>query len=348
MPFLPRPTLGGVAVADGGAARPLPPGKVPAPLLRELLAPRGPLPPEIRVPPAIGEDACAIDVDAGALIVATDPITLTGSDVGAHAVVINANDVAVMGARPRWFLAVMLLAHGTLEDELRALFGGMRRALAGIGATLVGGHTEVTPVVSQPLVVGQMIGWCPRGSEVRTGGMGTGDAVFQIGPAPVEGAAVLAQALRARPPAGADAALLDAAARAVRDPGISVVAPALRAAELGATALHDPTEGGLSAGLHELAEASGQAIVLDGDPVLWFEPGRALAAAVGADPWGTLASGALLAAFPAVRATAARAALEAEGYAVAAIGRARAGSGVSHASGEPLPRYDRDELSRVL
>ena len=57
----------------------------------------------------VGEDASAIDIAAGALIVATDPITLTGKDVGAHAVVIFAYDVAVMGALPRWFLALVLL-----------------------------------------------------------------------------------------------------------------------------------------------------------------------------------------------------------------------------------------------
>jgi len=335
-------------VAGYRAPSPLPAGKLPAGVLRSLLTAGAPLPPEVRVPPAIGEDGCAIDVDAGTVIVATDPITLTGSDVGAHAVVINANDVAVMGARPRWFLAVILLAPGSSEDDVTALFAGIRAALARVGASLVGGHTEVSAVVNQSIVVGQMIGWCPRGAEVRTSGMQAGDSVLQIGRAPVEGAAVLAGAFRAEVHEPIDAELLRAAAAAVHDPGISVVAPALHAAELGANALHDPTEGGLSAGLHELAEASGLAIQLGGEAVLWFEPGRALAAAMGADPWGTLASGALLAAFAPARTGPARTALEAAGYPVAVIGHALPGSGVARANGSALPRYDRDELSRLL
>lgn len=47
-------------------------------------------------------------METGLLVVATDPVTLTGHDVGRHAVIVNANDFAVMGIRPRWFLATLL------------------------------------------------------------------------------------------------------------------------------------------------------------------------------------------------------------------------------------------------
>jgi hypothetical protein len=203
----------------------LPPGKLSAALLRELLADGPALPPEVRVPPAIGEDASAIDIERGTLIAATDPITLTGTGVGGHAVIVNANDVAVMGARPRWFLAAMLLPPATREEEVRALFGDTRAALARVGAALVGGHTEITEVVSQPVVVGQMLGWCERGSVISTGGMGLGDTILQVGPAPVEGAAVLARHLRNNPRAGIAPQLLARALTALDDPGISVVTP---------------------------------------------------------------------------------------------------------------------------
>ncbi len=327
-------------------AQRLPTGKLPAALLAELLAAGPPLPPEVRVPPAIGEDACAIDVSKGTLVVATDPVTLTGRGIGTLAVLVNANDVAVMGARPRWFLACALLPVGTTREEVTALFGELRRALARVGAALVGGHTEVTPVVSRPVIVGQMLGLRADGQVIRTGGMQAGDVVLQVGAAPIEGAAVLAQEGGARL-RNVEPGLLERARGAVEKPGVSVVEPALRAAELGASAMHDPTEGGLSAGLYELAWASGLSLRVDTGAVIWFEPGCACAAALGADPWGVLASGTLLAAFPPELAPAARRALEAEGYAVAAIARAAEGSGVA-GDGGPLPRYEQDELSRVL
>ena len=326
---------------------PIPPGKLPAPLLRSLLRSGPPLPCEVKLGPSIGEDACAIDVPAGTLVAATDPITLTDSRVGAHAVIVNANDVAVLGVRPRWFLATILLPVETREKEVCELFAAMHEALRAMDVALVGGHTELTPAVTRPVVVGQMLGLLEAGGEiVRTGGARPGDEIVQVGPAPVEGAAVLAHEARDRL-GSVPLATLARAVAAAEEPGISVVEPALRCAELGATALHDPTEGGLAAGLVELADASGVRIRLCGD-ALWFEPGRAVCAALGADPWGTLASGTLLAALPPERAREACRALENEGAAARVIGSAEEGSGVFHVDGSELRAPARDEVARVL
>jgi hydrogenase maturation factor len=262
-------------------------------------------------------------------------------------VVINANDLAVTGVRPRWFLLVVLLPRGTTVEEVRMLFRETQEALARIGASLVGGHTEVTDVVRQPVVVGQFLGLAEEGRFVRTAGVEPGDVVLQIGPAPVEGAAVLASEAGSRLEA-LPARLLRNAQDAIREPGISVVESALKAARLGAHALHDPTEGGLATGLHELAEASGVALIIDRASVVWFEPGLAVCEALGADPWGVLASGTLLAAFgPDAAETAARE-LAAGGFRVAPIARAEEGSGVRTRDGDPLPRFDSDEVARVL
>jgi len=324
----------------------LPPGKLPTALLTELL---GTIewPPEVRLGPAIGEDACALEVDRGVLVAATDPITFTGIDVGRLAVVVNANDVAVMGVRPRWFLAAVLLPRDTTADDVRALFAGMRAALDGLAVALVGGHTEVTPVVSQPLVVGQMLGLAENGRVVTTGGVRAGDIVVQVGPVPIEGAAVLAAEAADRL-SGLDPATLEAATAATRVPGISVVEAALVAADLGATALHDPTEGGLASGLHELAAAGGVGLRVDPTQVRWFEPGLAVCRELGADPWATLASGALLATFPPDQAREATAALSAGGHPVATLGAAEAGEGVRDTEGQPIPWPARDEVARVL
>ena len=165
--------------APGGLSVPLPPGKLAPDFLARLI--ESSLPAEVVLGPRIGEDACAIEIEAGTLVAATDPITLTGAGVGAHAVAVNANDVAVTGARPRWFLACVLLPEGSTRHDAEALFAEMRRALDEVGATLVGGHTEVTGAVRQPLVVGQMLGIAAE-RTVPTGGLRPGHAVLQIGP----------------------------------------------------------------------------------------------------------------------------------------------------------------------
>src|SRR3970282_1168513 len=105
------------------APRRLASGKIPVDLLADLLGTLAP-PPELRLGPSIGEDACAIDVPAGVLVVATDPIHFNTGEIGALSVIVNANDVAVTGARPSWFLAVILVPPQTTDAVVRDLFGG--------------------------------------------------------------------------------------------------------------------------------------------------------------------------------------------------------------------------------
>lgn len=329
------------------ATRRLEVGKIPVDLLDDLLAGLPPAPPELRLGPGIGEDACAVEIPAGILVASTDPITLTTEELGRLSVIVNANDLAVTGARPRWFLAVILVPPGTRESVVRDLFAGVRLALDRVGANLVGGHTEVTRAVNQPVVVGQMLGLAEADRVVRTGGAAPGEVVVQVGPAPIEGAAVLAHAAGDRL-RGMDPHVLEAARTALDRPGVSVVEPALLAARLGATALHDPTEGGLAAGLHELARASSVRVRVDRSAPLWFEPGLALCRALGADPWATLASGTLLAAFPPELTDEALAVLDADGHPTAVIGAAEPGTGLCDGDGRPIPWPERDEVARVL
>jgi hydrogenase maturation factor len=330
-----------------GPPPPLQAGKLPVALLGELLAQLPTPPPSVLLGPRIGEDACAIEVPGGVLVAATDPITLTTQEIGRFSVIANANDVAVMGVRPRWFLAVILLPLGTTEAGVREIFAGMQDCLSRVGAALVGGHTEVTQAVTQPVVVGQFLGLARDGRFVSTGGVRPGDVLLQVGPVPIEGAAVLAHEAADRL-TGLDPGVMMAARGALDDPGISIVEPALLAAELGATATHDPTEGGLVAGLHEMAAASDLRIRVDLGSVMWFEPGRAICTALMGDPLATLASGCLLAAFGADRAKAVLQSLARHGHLASQIGTAERGSGVCDAGGRPLEWPGRDEVARLL
>ena len=328
--------------ADGLAA-----GKIPPRLLEELLAALPPAPPEVLLGPQLGEDACAIELPRGVLVAATDPVTFTADQIGRWSVVVNANDVAVSGARPRWFLAVVLVPTGTAEAALRELFAEIRDALAALGAHLVGGHTEVTSAVTRPVVIGQMLGLVEDGAVMSSAGAVAGDVVVQVGPVPIEGAAVLAREA-ARELEGVAPAVIEAARVALERPGISVVEAALLAKRLGATVLHDPTEGGLAGGLHEIACAAGVRVRVDRDAILWFEPGIIICRALGADPWSTLASGSLLAVFPPTLVGAALAELAGHRHAAAAVGIVESGSAVHDLAGIAIPWPDRDEVARLL
>ncbi|MCP3913282.1 MAG: hypothetical protein GY745_16200 [Actinomycetia bacterium] len=311
-------------------------GKLPPALLVEMLAEASPLPDEVVLGPSVGEDAAVIAVEAGSLVVAADPITLTGEGVGRSAVLVNANDVAVMGVRPRWFLATVLLPVGTTDSAVRLLFAELHAAADEAGVALVGGHTEVTGGVGQTVVSGVMMGLGSPDQIVPSSGATPGDVVVQVGAAPIEGAAVLAPT-RGLPWPPTDEPL----------PSISVVEAALTAASLGATSMHDPTEGGLASGLHELAAASGVAITVNPNEVAWHPRAVAVVEAAGANPWATLASGTLLATFGPDAAPAAVGELRRLVPTAAVIGETHEGEGVVDLRGAPIGWPDRDEVARL-
>jgi hypothetical protein len=139
----------------------------------------------------------------------------------------------------------------------------------------------------------------------------------------------------------------------LREPGISVVREALIAADAGwATALHDPTEGGLATGLWELAYASRVGLEIDEDAIPFAEEGRALCAAYGLDPLGVIASGSLLLTTPADKADDLINLLASANIRCAAIGRVvPREDGVTSKRGNTrraLPRFDADEITRIL
>ncbi len=333
----------------------LPAGKLPLAELRAALQNAPQTDPAVVVGAAPGEDAAAIDVGAPELLVAaSDPITFATADVGAYLLAVNGNDLAVMGAEPRWLLATVLAPEGSTTGQVRALIADVAAACAQAGVALVGGHTEVTPSVRAPIVAGTLLGAAPRHALVRSSGAKPGDALILAGPLAVEGAVILARdhaaALLA---AGVSRRDVEAAAGWLASPGISVrpAAAALLGAG-GVHAMHDPTEGGLLAALHELAEASGVGLDVDRAAAPVLPACCRICRALGVDPYKLLASGALLASVSDARAAAAAAALGAAGIAGAVIGRVTpAGEGrrwTIDGSSAPLPPVDRDELARVL
>jgi hydrogenase maturation factor len=78
---------------------PLPPGKLPAALLAELLGHDAPLDPRVLIGPRVGEDAAVIAMGDRLLIAKADPITFATDAIGYYAVHVNANDIALRSNR---------------------------------------------------------------------------------------------------------------------------------------------------------------------------------------------------------------------------------------------------------
>lgn len=330
-------------------------GKLPAPVLADLLRRNHLGDPRVMVGPGIGLDCAVLDIGDRYLVAKTDPITFATDLIGWYAVHVNANDIACSGAKPRWFLATLLLPEGRADHELvEGIFEQIIDACRGIGASLVGGHTEITYGLDRPVVMGCLLGEVEKAALITAGGARPGDAVVVTGGIPIEATAIIAREKAAELADGFEANFLQRCRDFLFDPGISVVKAAQTATSIGGIhAMHDPTEGGLATALWELAEASGCALHIDRKAIPILPEGRALCQALDLDPLAAIASGALLLTTPSENLAALQQALVDQGIACAAIGQVgQEGPPLVAFAGadgrEPLPRPDRDEVAKLF
>ena len=333
----------------------LPAGKLPHHVLRDMLKRyAGGDDPRLLVGPGLGEDAAVIDFGDTCLVAKTDPITFATDRIGWYAVHVNANDVAVMGAQPKWFLAVVLLPASSSTLELaRAVMDDISATCDELGVTVCGGHTETTTSVDRPIVVGQMLGEVSPQRLVRKERLAVGDDVILTQGAAIEGTAILARDLRPRLEGRVPNGVLERAGRLLVDPGISVL-PAVRVA-LGAGdihAMHDPTEGGVTSGLAELAAAAGRGLEVFADRIPVIDETRIVCGCLNVDPLRLIASGALLLATPPAETGSVTAALTTAGIPACVVAVVRPedeGVVIRDTHGcRPLAPVARDELARIL
>ncbi len=86
------------------------------------------------------------------------PVWLAGEESGALAVLCAANTLLEKAVTPREVQTVILLPVGSEESLLRSIEEGIRREAESLGLVITGGHTEVTPAVTRPVVTGAASG----------------------------------------------------------------------------------------------------------------------------------------------------------------------------------------------
>jgi hydrogenase maturation factor len=330
-------------------------GKLPIKTLERFLKRNKINDPRVIVGPDIGQDAAVIDTGGPRYLIAkTDPITFTADEIGWYAVHINANDIATTAGRPLWYLATLLLPEDlTTQGLAEKIFEDTMAACKSIGVSLIGGHTEITSGLSRPIVVGQMLGEVEKDRLVRTSGARPGDVIILTKGIAIEGTAVIAREREAEMLPVLGEQTLMRCRNFMYKPGISVIKEAaLAAAECGSIhAMHDPTEGGLAAALHEVAWAAGVGMRIRADSVPVFPETQAMCNHYHLDPMGLIASGALLIILPASEAQKVVARLRSQKIVAANIGEVtdkREGVKLSTASGLlDLPLYEQDEFTKI-
>ena len=329
-------------------------GKLPNKLLKKLLEKLTITDPRVLQGPGIGEDTAHISFGNKTLIVKSDPITFATDNLGWYALNVNANDIATSGAVPKWFTATILLPETVTEEYVEDLFGQLVTAARDLDVSLIGGHTEVTLGLDHPIICGTIFGEIHASKALTTSGAKEGDAVLMCGFGGIEGTAILASEV------GPQLIKLGMSQEKVKKskellvrPGISIVKPALAAAETGlVSSMHDATEGGISTALNELCMASGNGISIEKHRIPFLDETNEICDLLEIDPFGLISSGALLMTTDQKNIATITGILEKGGFTSTCIGKITKPPNISFDDPKgfstPIPNFQKDELVRFF
>ncbi len=209
------------------------------------------------------------------------------------------------------------MPEGSSLSDLSAICSQIDSATREVGVAIVGGHTEVTKGIANPIVVGAMIGTVGNRRFFSTGGGAPGDLLYMTKTAGIEGTAILASDERVLKRFGEGfISRCKALIKQINAVGDCLALSALE----GVTAMHDVTEGGLLGGAWELAEAASSGVRLDIGSVPLLDETSAICGELGLDPYKLIGSGSVLFTIKPAHADVVEDALRSKGVSFARIG----------------------------
>jgi len=272
----------------------LPPGKIPVDILKEVVFKNlGAERKEVIVGPSAGIDGAVLELGDKSLVVSMDPITGAVERIGWLAVNVNANDVATFGVAPAFLFSCILLPENADRKLVDAISVQMNEAAKNLGIAIVGGHCESTLGLANPIVVCCIMGMTEKDCYLTAGGAKPGDKLILTKSAGIEGTAILATDKEKELQKTIKIAVLEKAKNFWNQ--ISVVKDALIACRTSNVhAMHDPTEGGVAGGIHEMADASNVGVKVFEEAIPVQPETAEICNYFGIDPLQLIGSGALI------------------------------------------------------
>jgi hydrogenase expression/formation protein HypE len=229
-----------------------------------------------------GNDAGVVELPSGQkLAVSTDahvvsPLFFPGGDIGRLAVCGTVNDVAMVGARPRYLSASFILEEGLEVEVIRRVVESMREAAREAGVEVIAGDTKVVArgEADRMYISTTGVGTFDRDLQIGGAYAQPGDLVLVSGTLGDHGIAVL----EARGELGFETELTSDVA-----PLNGMIAEMLEVSRR-IHVLRDPTRGGAASALNEIACQSEAAVVLEEDRIPVRPPVKAACELLGFDP----------------------------------------------------------------
>lgn len=305
--------------------------------------------PEVLTRAGIGEDCAVIDFGKYECAVSTDPITADVNDIGRLSIHISCNDIASNGIQPLGITLACMLPEGTTEEDISRIMEQAGRAAERCGVEIIGGHTEVTRAVRQPVIVSTAFGRALRGASQSAKDMAPGDAILLTKYAGLEGTGIIAADLRDELKELSEEELSEADSLLDQ---VSVVKEGVIAGKIGTSGMHDVTEGGVFGAVWEMCHISGLGAEIDEARIPVKQVTKKIAAHYGINVFRLISSGCMLIAAHPEEAEKIQAEVSAAGIPITKIGEVKdADFGImARKNGDlsPIDPPEADELYRAV
>lgn len=303
---------------------------------------------EVLVGPSVGLDCAAFAVaEDEAVVMSTDPITGTAKDLGHHCIHITANDLAASGAEPIGVMLTVLLPENVEEEEVRRLMEDAEKTCSDLNMEILGGHTEITDAVQTILVTVTGVGRIKKERLSEHMQAKPGQDIVVTKWIALEGTSILAKEREDELLKRFAPSFVNTAKRF--DQYLSVVKEGRIAADLGAAAMHDITEGGVFGALWEMASAGNVGLDIDLKAIPIRQETVEVCEYFHANPYQMMSSGSMMIATEDGKALIQ--ALKDEGIHATIVGRTTSGNDRILRNGEEVRYLDRpqpDELYKAL
>lgn len=205
--------------------------------------------------PGVGMDCGAAALAPGEVFVmSTRPVSGTAGDIGAHALMSVANNIAASGADPVGIMTTILLPPKTEESVLRELVKSIADQAKACGMAILGGHTETMEAVREPVISITGVGKTRKESLLSAAGAKAGDEIIMTKYAGLAGTAEIAREKEEELLTRYPLSFIREAQDLLDMYSVTQEAGVARDYEI--TAMHDISECGLFGALWELAAAS--------------------------------------------------------------------------------------------
>ena len=215
------------------------------------------------------------------------PIFFPGGDIGKLAIHGTVNDLAMCGAKPLYLSAGFILEEGTPMEDFWRVVQSMQAAADAASVKLVTGDTKVVDrgKADKIFINTSGIGVVPPGVNIHPKRAQVGDKIILSGPIAVHGIAIMSvrEGLEFETEIASDTAPL------------YELVGAMIAAKIDIHVLRDPTRGGVTSALTEIAQTAKIGMLLDEASIPISEEVKGACEILGLDPLYVANEGKLLA-----------------------------------------------------